>query len=296
MARARPRPRPPRRLRRDPPGHDPRPRRPRATADGANPRRRLPARLERLRDGARRGACRRAGARGRRARLGGRRPLRAARTDRRRRARRRRPPLLAVQVLRPSPRSRVRPRGAPAVVASVQGAAGGRRAGGKPVRDGDARARAARRLRRRGRVSRVSGLGRDPVARARARAALPRRAARPLHALRPPDHGGPGTDLRVPGRRSFVPRSCRAAGRARDRGLGRRLLRRRADDAAGAAAGGNGARRLRPLQHVRRGRPAARRRSRRRCPPSRPSRPRPSADRGGGSGPARVRAARRARP
>ena len=68
--------------------------------------RRLPARVERGRDGNRSSADRRPRPRGRRARLGGRRPLRAARPDRRRRDRRRRPPLLAVQVLRPAPRPR----------------------------------------------------------------------------------------------------------------------------------------------------------------------------------------------
>ena len=52
------------------------------------------------------------------------RPLRRARADRRRGARLRRPPLLAVQVLRPASRPRVRPARAAGVVAPVQGAAG----------------------------------------------------------------------------------------------------------------------------------------------------------------------------
>ena len=79
-----------------------RPRRPRGAALRAHAGRRLPDRLERRRDDARRRASRRARARRRRARLGGRRPLRAARADRRRRLGRRRAPLLAVQVLRPA--------------------------------------------------------------------------------------------------------------------------------------------------------------------------------------------------
>ena len=86
-------------------GHDARPGRPRAAARRADEGRRVPARGERRRHAHRRAADRRAGARGRRARVGGRRALRAARPDRRRGARRRRAHLLAVQVLRPAPRA-----------------------------------------------------------------------------------------------------------------------------------------------------------------------------------------------
>ena len=111
---------------------------------------------------------RRARARGRRARLGRRRALRAARADRRRRGRRRRAALLAVQVLRAAPRARrsaaascsrrwrpykVRP--APTVP------------GRPPLRDRHARARAARRLHRGGRVPRRRRLGVHRRARAR---------------------------------------------------------------------------------------------------------------------------------
>ncbi len=63
--------------------------------------------------------------------------------------------------------------------------------------NGNARARAARRLRRGGRVHRVDRLGRDPGARARAGRALPGRPARQRDAVRPPQHGRQGRDLRV---------------------------------------------------------------------------------------------------
>ena len=79
-----------------------RPGRPGGAALRPHEGRRLPDRLERGRDDPRRRTSRRARARSRRARLGGRRPLRAARPDRRRRLGRRRAPLLAVQVLRPA--------------------------------------------------------------------------------------------------------------------------------------------------------------------------------------------------
>ena len=85
VARARARPRPEGRLRRDARRHDARLRRPRAEAHRPHARRRVPARLERGRDAHRRAAHRRARARRGRARLGGRRALRAARADRRRR-------------------------------------------------------------------------------------------------------------------------------------------------------------------------------------------------------------------
>ena len=68
----------------------------------------FPGRRELGRHGSRRQARRRARALGGCARLGRRRPLRAARPDRRRRVGRRRPHLLAVQVLRPAHGARVR--------------------------------------------------------------------------------------------------------------------------------------------------------------------------------------------
>ena len=68
---------------------------------------------------------------------------------------------------------------------------------GKRFETGTLPARAAGRLRRRGRVHRVDRLGRDQGARARARRAVPRRAAGPVHALRPADDGGPRRDVRV---------------------------------------------------------------------------------------------------
>ena len=63
-------------------------------------------------------------------------------------------------------------------LAPVQGAARRRRAARAPVRDGHAAARAARRLRRGGRLHRLDRLGRDHGARARARRAVPRRRCR----------------------------------------------------------------------------------------------------------------------
>ena len=98
----------------------------------------IPGRGELRGYGARRPTHRGARARRRRARLGGRRPLRAARADRRLGVGRRRPRLLAVQVLRAAHGARVREARAPRVVAAVQGAARGERAGRSPVRARDA--------------------------------------------------------------------------------------------------------------------------------------------------------------
>ena len=115
---------------------------------------------------------RRAGALGGCARLGRRGPLRAARPDRRRGVGRRRPSLLAVQVLRAASRARLRRRRAARLVAAVQGAPGVERAGREPLPARHAAARAARGLRRRGRVRGVAGLGGD---RGRTRRELGRR-------------------------------------------------------------------------------------------------------------------------
>ena len=176
--------------------------RPRAEAERADEGGRLPARLERGRHAHRRGADRRAGPRCRRARLGGRRPLRAARADRRRRARRRRAPLLAVQVLRPAPRARVRPRGAAPLVApykvrpAADEPAGSRFETGTLAHELLAGFVAA--------VEYLHELGWDAI-RAHERAlgrALPRRAAGAVHALRAADDGGARADLRLPGRRA----------------------------------------------------------------------------------------------
>ena len=137
----------------------PRRRPPALAALRAHARRRVPVGVERgrHRDAGRGG--RRARARGRRARMGRRGALRAARADRRPGCRRRRPALLAVQVLRPAPRARVRAARAARVVAAVQGAPVRRLPGRAPLRDGHARARAARGLRRRGRVPRATSAG-----------------------------------------------------------------------------------------------------------------------------------------
>ena len=204
---------------------------------------------------ARRG--RRARSRGGRARVGGCRALRAARTDRRCRARRRRLDLLALQVLRAASRHGVRPRRRPRALAAVQGAPGRRRARRQPLRDGHACARAARGLRRRGRLHRRRGLGTDPRARASARRAAPRGAPRRLAPPRPRDDGRPRPDVRRHARHPDAGRSCLATRRAKDRRVGRQLLRRRGDEPT-RAAGRSRAHRDRPLQHPGRGRPAAR--------------------------------------
>ena len=110
-----------------------------------------------------------------------------ARADRRRRLGRRRPPLLAVQVLRAAHGDGLREGGPARVVAPVQGAPGREPSRRAPLRARHLPARAARRLRRRGRLHRLDRLGRDGRARARARAAVPRRPARgrrPLTACR----------------------------------------------------------------------------------------------------------------
>ena len=85
--------------------------------------------------------------------------------------------LLALQVLRPAPRARVRPRGAARALAPVQGPPPADEPLGHRFETGHAAVRAAGRFRRGGRVHRVGRLGRDRGVRARARRALPRRAA-----------------------------------------------------------------------------------------------------------------------
>ena len=195
-----------------------RPRRPGGAALGPHEGRRLPDRLERGRDDARRRPRRRARARRRRARLGRRRPLRAARPDRRRRLGRRRAPLLAVQVLRPAHGDGVRQARAARERAPVQGAPGAERARRTPLRARHAAARAPRGLRRRGRVHRVARLGGDRGARAAARRALPRRAPAGGGALRAADDGGPRADVRLQSRRAAPPRRSRSSSpRARSR-------------------------------------------------------------------------------
>ena len=138
-----------------------RPRRPRVAALRADACGRLPDRVERGRDDAGRRADRRARARRRRARVGGRRPLRPARADRRLGLGRRRAALLAVQVLRSAHGDGVRQARVPREPAAVQGAPVRQRAGREPLPARNAAARAAGRLRRGRRVRRVARLGRD---------------------------------------------------------------------------------------------------------------------------------------
>src|SRR6188472_3532773 len=238
-----------------------RPRRPRRQADAADEGRRLPRRRELRRHGAQRPASRGARARCERARLGRRRPLRAARADRRLGVGVRRAPLLAVQVLRAAHGARVRPRGAASELAAVQGPARRRRAGRSPLRARHVPARAARGLRRGGRLRPLARLGRDHRPRALARPAVSRRLAGRRRPARPADDGRARADvlLQRPGPHRAVRRGAsRRAGRCRVVG---ELLRARDDAAARARrARRRRPRRHRPLQHRRGGRPAARRR------------------------------------
>ena len=300
LARARPRPRPPCRLRRDPRGHDPRPRRPRAQADRPHAGRRLSAR-RRTRSGTTTDAARivelahEAGALAwadavHYAPHG---PIDVA--------------ALGVDVLLCSPYKFFGPHLGLAygreellrVLAAVQGAAGGRRAGRPPLRDRNARARAARGLRRR--VEYLDELGWDAI-RAHERA-LGERSSKACRTTARCT-GSTTMDGRVPTFAFRVdgtaPREVgRAARRARDRGLGRRLLRRRGH---GSGSGSNptapSARDSSTTTRSTRSTGSSPRwpSSRPRCRPWPPRRRRSSVDRGGGSGPARAHAARLARP
>ncbi len=115
----------------------------------------------------------------------------------------RRARLLAVQVLRPAHGARLRPGGAAAQLAAVQGAARGRRAGRAPLRARHVPARAARGLRRRGRLRALARLGRDH-ARTSARSASGSSTACPtdvdLHGLPTMEGRVPTFCFSVPGR------------------------------------------------------------------------------------------------
>src|SRR6266540_2449966 len=257
MARARTRPRSDRAARRGARRHDARPRQPGAEDDRTHADRGVPPRVERGRHARRlspgRGAC----ARRRRSRVGGRGPLRTARSDRRRGARRRRAHLLAVQVLRTTFGTRVRPRRAARAPAPVQGSPRAERAARAALRDGNAAARALRRVHSRGGLPPVGRLAGDPGAGARARRAISRR---PANALAPARNSGDGwarRDLRAHGRRPLAGRGGRAPRAAADRRLVRRLLRGRGDGAARPARW-RPPRRDSALQHGGRGRPPAR--------------------------------------
>ena len=147
----------------------------RIAAERAHAGRRVPLGVERGRHADARSRDREARARRRRARVGRRRSLRAARPDRRAGRRRGRRALLAVQVLRAAPRARVRPSRAARVVAPLQGSARTGSARRPSLRDRDAGPRAARGIRRRGRLP-----GRDRLGlRARARACARRSSSSP---------------------------------------------------------------------------------------------------------------------
>ena len=177
----------------------------------------------------------RAGSRGGRARVGGRRALRAACTDRRRRARRRRLDLLAVQVLRAAPRNGLRPSRS---CSSVGGPTRCARQATRPS------AAASRRARSRTSCSRASSprsttsatsAGTRSARTSGRSASAPRRAARRAARL----HGLPTMEGRVPTfavtHAGCTPDAVAARlGRAEDRRVGRQLLRRRGDGPARA--------------------------------------------------------------
>ena len=114
---------------------------------------------------------------------------------------RRRPDLLALQVLRAASRARVRKAGAARVLAAVQGSTCRERARRAPLRARDAPARAPRGVRRGRRLRRLARLGRDPGPRDRSRRAVSGRASRRGRALRPADdeRARPDVLLQPPG-------------------------------------------------------------------------------------------------
>ena len=251
LARARARPRPDRSLRRHPRGHDARPRRPRAAALRADARRRLPGRLERGRhaDRRRRGSS---SSPTRPARSPGRTPSTTRRTGR---STSPRSASTCSSARRTSSSGRTSGSRTAAASCSSRGArtrcAPPRRAARQSLRDRHAAVRAARRLRRRGRVHRVARLGGDR----RAGSASSARGSSPGCRRTMRLHGLPTMDGRVP---TFafsvdgiaVGRGGGAARRARLRGLARQLLRARGDEAPRARGRRRRrARRLRPLQH-----------------------------------------------
>ena len=156
---------------------------------------------------------------------------------------------------------------------------------GAPLRDRDAGPRAARGIRRRGRLPRRDRLGLRARARACARRAVPRRATGCVDAARRPDDGRPRADLRDHARVRLAAGGSGASRRARLRCLARQLLRGR-DHAAPRPGRRRGPRRHRPLQHRGRGAAPARRAgcaSRRTDRPSRSPR-RAASPASGGSG------------
>ena len=155
-----------------------------------------------------------------------------ARADRRHRLGRRRPHLLAVQVLRPAHGGRVREAGAARVVARRTRCGRQRTSpSGHRFELGDASARASRRLRRGGGLRRLARLGRDSGARARARRAVPGRASGAVELYGLPTMVGrvPTFCFNIPGRSPGG--GCDVPGRARHRRLARELLRGRDDEA-----------------------------------------------------------------
>jgi len=234
-------------------------RRPGAQARAAHQGGRVRLGVERGRHRDRRPPVVPARARGRGARLGGRRPLRSARADRRPRHRRRRADLLAIQVLRPAPRHGLRAGRGDRAVAALQGTSRAHQPAGAQLRDRHAPVRAARRVQRDHRLPRLDrGLRRDRPLRALARPAVPRRPVRRGHHLRAARDGRPRAD--VPGQRRRLRRRGRgrAAGRRADRGLGARLVVLARPVPEPRLYRLLGPDRLHPLQHRRRGRPPAR--------------------------------------
>ena len=233
-------------------------RRPRAPALGPDAGRRLPVGLECGRDGDGRPAHRGPRARGGRARLDRRRALRAARPHRRGRRRRRRPHLLAVQVLRPAPGALLRPGGSARAIHVRT------RCGRLPTSPSRTASRRARCRTRRSQASwrRSSTSSRSAGTRSRRTSASSGSASSPGC---PRECGSTGFRPWTAGRRRSRSRSSRTprmrsrrTSPSANRGLVGELLRPR-DHGAARAPGRRRPDRLRPLQHRRRGRPASRR-------------------------------------
>ena len=185
----------------------------------------------------------------------------------------RRADLLAVQVLRPASRRRLRAGRGDRAVAAVQGPPGADQPAGAQLRDRYAAVRAARGVQRDHRLPGLDRrLRRDRALRALAGPAVPRRPARCGHRVRAARDGRPRADL--PGQRRGRARRGRGRppGRRADRGLGPRFLVLARPVPAPRLPRQVDPDRLHPLQHPGRGRPAAQRPGRRKAAVIRPPR------------------------
>ncbi len=191
-----------------------------------------------------------------------------------------------VQVLRAAPGDGLRQEGAARLVAAVQGTAGRRRSRGPSLRARHLPARAARRLRGCGALSRVTRLGGNRRPRASAGRAVTGGPARRRRAVRAADDGGPGADVLLQRAGADLGGGRRPSRRdARGGSVVGQLLRRRDDEAARARPlAGGGAGRDRALQHGRRGRTGSSPAWRSSCEAARPGRHAVRRKGGGGSG------------